>query len=108
MTSSHNGADEGEALAIAISALSYFATEPKILERFFALTGLEAHSIKEAAATPGFVTGVLDFVLSDEALLLEVAQMQEIPPEAIMAARERLDRPVAEDDWPPRTADDWA
>ncbi|GAB5447359.1 DUF3572 domain-containing protein [Gymnodinialimonas sp.] len=95
-------------MAIAIAALSHFATEPKTLARFFALTGLDAQSLRETATTPGFAMGILDFVLQDERLLVELARAQETTPEAIVAARHRLDRPVHDDDWPPRPSGDWA
>lgn len=98
---------DGEALAIAIGALSYFATEPKIMDRFFALTGVEATSLRDAAGTPGFVTGVLDFVLSDEALLEAVAAEQETSPAAIADVRARLER-RPDEDWPPRPRPDAA
>ncbi|MEM6762052.1 MAG: DUF3572 domain-containing protein [Pseudomonadota bacterium] len=94
--------------AIAIAALSHFATDARILNRFFALTGLDAGSLREAAGSRGFTAGVLDFVLSEEQLLAEIAAAQDTTPEAISIARQSLDALVEEDDWPPRTADDWA
>ncbi|MCF3935516.1 DUF3572 domain-containing protein [Acuticoccus sp. M5D2P5] len=106
---SRDPGDVPEAGAIAIAALSHFATTPKVLNQFFALTGLDPTSLRDAAASPTFIAGVLDFVLQDEEVLLAVAEAQEISPEEIVAARKRLDRPrAADDDWPPRTADDWA
>ena len=100
-------ADDLEAGAIAIAALSHFATEPRTLARFFALTGLDTESLRDAAASPTFVAGVLDFVLSEPKVLAAVATAQETTPEAIAAARARLDRrDVPEDDWPPRQAAD--
>lgn len=95
-------------MAIAIAALSHFATEPKTMSEFFALTGLDAQTLRDAATKPGFAAGILDFVLQDERLLIELARAQETTPEAIVAARHRLDRRVADDDWPPRPAGDWA
>lgn len=111
MSSSHKPfakAPVPDGQTIAIAALSHFATNSRTLDRFFAVTGLDPASLREAAATEGFVAGVLDFVLSDEALTVAVAHEQDIAPEAIAAARQRLDRPVVDDDWPPRGADDWA
>lgn len=107
---------ERDAASIAIAALSHFATDARLLSRFFALTGLDPTSLREVAGTPAFIAGVLDFVLSDESLVLAVADAQDIPPEAIAAARRTLDRPThhddgpvaVEDDWPPRVADDYA
>lgn len=99
--------DDPEAGAIVIAALSYFATDPKTLGRFFALTGLDTNSLREAAGTPTFVAGVLDFVLAEPKVLAAVAAAQETTPGAIAAARARLDRrDASEDDWPPRPAGD--
>lgn len=95
-------------VAIAIAALSHFATEPKILSRFFALSGLDANSIRAGAMTPGFTAGVLDFVLQDDELTIAVAAAQDTTPEAIVAARASLDAPREADDWPPQPHDDWA
>ena len=115
MPSSPTG--ERDAASIAIAALSHFATDPRLLDRFFALTGLDPASLREVAGTPAFIAGVLDFVLGDERLVIAVAEAQEIPPEAIAAARRTLDRPrtveesrpaAMDEDWPPRVADDWA
>lgn len=102
-----------------IAALSYFAINPKTMDRFFALTGLDPASLKYAAHAPGFLAGVLDFVIGDERVLRAVAEAQETTPDAIVAARARLDRRGAapgpwddgagdDDGWPPRVADDWA
>ena len=108
---------ERDAAAIAISALSHIATDEQILDRFLALTGLDPAALREVAGQRSFIAGVLDFVLSDDDLVIAVAEGQDIPPEAIMAARQSLDRRSrsedahatwAEDDWPPRVADDWA
>jgi hypothetical protein len=106
--SRHN--DAPDAATIAIAALSHFATDPKTLNRFFALTGLDPDNLRDVAGSPEFVAGVLDFVLQDDTVVLAVAEAQEIPPEAIAEARRRLDRPAASvgEDWPPRTTDDVA
>ena len=108
---------ERDAAAIAIAALSHIATDDDLLERFFALTGLDPAALREIATQRSFIAGVLDFVLADDALVIAVAQSQDIPPETIMAARQSLDRrrrgdnsrgTRTEDEWPPRVADDWA
>jgi len=93
---------------IAIAALSCFATDEKVLSRFFALTGLDARSLHKAAAGEGFIAGILDFVLSDERLTIEIAAAQGIPPESVGIARARLDRATADDDWPARANDERA
>lgn len=110
--------EEPDAGTIAIAALSHFATEPRTMTRFFALTGLDPRTLRDAAGSPGFIAGVLDFVLADQRVLLAVAAAQETTPEAIVRARASLERPdpapeeavppIADEDWPPRVHDDWA
>ena len=82
---------DGEELALA--ALSFLAAEPDRLERFLVLSGLGPENLRAAAADPGFFAAVLDYVLSDEPLLLGLAAERGVPPEQIAAARAALDRP---------------
>jgi hypothetical protein len=89
---------EPDAQTIAIAALSYLATEPERLGRFLALTGLGPGSVREAARSPLFLAGVLDFILQEDEMVLAVADAQDVPPDAILAARHRLGgRPPLED-----------
>ncbi|WMS42738.1 DUF3572 domain-containing protein [Acuticoccus sp. MNP-M23] len=97
-----------DAGTIAIAALSHFATDERVLSRFFALTGLDPSSLREAAGTRGFTAGVLDFVLEDQKLLVAVADAQDLSPQDIVEARQLLDKPAQDEDWPPRTSRDWA
>ena len=50
-----SSAEPLDPVAIAIAALSHFATDPRTLSRFFALTGLDPQSLREAAASPSTV-----------------------------------------------------
>jgi DNA polymerase IV len=55
-----------QAEAIAISALSFIASDPERLDRFLAVTGLDPAALRAAAGAPGFLSGVLDYLCSDE------------------------------------------
>lgn len=55
----------------AIAVLVWLAGEPELMGRFLALTGLEASSLREAAKEPGFLAGVLGFLMSHEPTLLD-------------------------------------
>jgi hypothetical protein len=57
------------AASLAIVALGYLAVNAEHLERFLALTGIGPDEIRKAAAQPGFLAGVLDYVAGNEALL---------------------------------------
>ena len=49
--------------ALAIRALGFVAADPELLPRFLAISGIEAQSIRQAAREPGFLAGVLQFIL---------------------------------------------
>jgi hypothetical protein len=81
-------ADDAEATAIA--ALGFVAADPELLPRFLALTGIEASAIRRAAAEPGFLAGVLDFVAAHEPTLMAFAEASGAKPDEIMLARRML------------------
>jgi hypothetical protein len=56
---------------LAIQALSYIAGEPERLGRFLTITGIGPEQIRAAAGEPGFLTGVLAYLASDEHLAAE-------------------------------------
>lgn len=58
-----------DAESIAIQALVHIGQEPELLNRFMALTGIESQDIRQAAREPGFLAGVIDFVLAHEPTL---------------------------------------
>ncbi len=64
---------DGAAAELAIAALTFIAQEPERLGRFLALSGIGPESLREAAREPDFLLGVLDYVVADEALLVEFA-----------------------------------
>lgn len=76
--------------AMALTALAYVLEDPDRAGRFCALTGLGGAELTGAVRDPAFLGGVLDFVLDDEALLVEVAAASQVSPETLAAARRRL------------------
>lgn len=79
-----------DAEAIAISALGFVASDPELLPRFLALTGIEASAIRRAASEPGFLAGVLQFIVAHEPTLLRFAEATGTPPGAVLAAQRAL------------------
>ncbi|VTZ26867.1 conserved hypothetical protein [Methylocella tundrae] len=79
--------------ALAIEVLGYIAADPAALEGFMSLSGLEIGNLRAAAAEPGFFVGVLDFLASNEALLLAFAANAGRDPAAILRARHVLAPP---------------
>jgi hypothetical protein len=74
----------------AIAALGFLAAEETRLERFLALSGLGPHNLRRAAADPGFLAAVLDYIVADERLLVAFAAEQGLDPAAVARARDSL------------------
>lgn len=79
-----------EAESLAVGALSQIAGDATLLPRFLAITGIEASEIRRAAAEPGFLAGVLDFVLAHEPTLLALADASGVDPARFAEARQQL------------------
>jgi hypothetical protein len=75
---------------LAIECLSFIACEPERLSAFLGQTGLDPGNLRSAAASPGFLAGVLDHVASDEQLLLAFAAETGRDPATIGRARAAL------------------
>ena len=75
---------------MAVAALTFIAQDGERLGRFLALSGLEPRNLRDAAAEPGFLVGVLDYLSSDEPLLLAFAANFQIDPTAIATAQRLL------------------
>jgi len=75
---------------IATQALVQLTKEPELVGRFLAVSGIGPESIRDAAAEPGFLAGVLEFYMGDEALLLTFCENTGVRPTMIAAARYAL------------------
>ena len=80
-----------QAETLAIGALGFLAGEPEALGSFLSLTGIDPANLRDAAAEPGFLAGLLDFFLANEALLVDYSRQAGIAPEEIGRARAVLD-----------------
>ena len=96
-TNSRGGytADRGDAEAVSIKALAFIASDGELLPRFLALTGIEAAHVRSAAAEPGFLAGVLDFILAHEPTLIRFCEQTGIDPQTVAGARRAL--PLGDD-----------
>jgi hypothetical protein len=75
---------------LAIQALAFIAEDPRTLARFLDISGIPAHQIRTASREPGFLTGVLEHMLSDEKLLVAFADSAGIDPTAVAQAASTL------------------
>jgi len=99
MKKQHSAARDG-AESVAIQALSFIAAEPDRLARLLALSGIDAGAIRTAAAEPGFLVGVLDYIVGDEHLLVALAAECGLAPADIDRAHRLLAGPGWERDLP--------
>src|SRR6476659_7409288 len=74
------------AQSLAVSALTFIAADSDRLSRFLGLTGLGPDNLRTAAADPAFLGSVLDYLVADEALLVEFAADAGLKPEAVAMA----------------------
>lgn len=86
----NNGLSEHEAEGIAVEALAYIAREPDHLGRFLAFSGIGPETLRESATEPGFLAGVLEFLMGDESLLLAFTETARLRPTVIAIAHYRL------------------
>ena len=82
--------DRSRAEAMAVAALSFLAGAPERLGRFLSVSGLSPDSLRAAAGEPGFWAGLMDYLASDEELLVAFAGEIGASPESVMQARHLL------------------
>ena len=83
-------ANEEGAEILALQALGWLAGQEERMGRFLALTGLQGADLRAVADSRDTLRAVLDFLLSDEELLLDFCEMAQIPPKSLPAYRHRL------------------
>lgn len=75
---------------VAVAALGFVAADPELLPRFLDLSGIDASAIRRAAAEPGFLAGVLDFIMAHEPTLIRFCEDSGIAPQHVAQARRTL------------------
>lgn len=88
-----------DAEAMAIQILSWLIGQPDLLNRFMALVGVEASSIRQAAAEPGFLAAVSGFLMAHEPTLLAFCAENDVQAERVAACHHKLAGPESEN-WP--------
>jgi hypothetical protein len=85
---------------VAVQALGFIAGDPERLGLFLTESGIGPETLRTAAADPQFLASVLDFVLRDDATVKAFANVSQLHPTNIAAAREVLGDPKWERDVP--------
>jgi len=79
-----------DAETIALQALAYLADDPQRLTRFLALTGTDAGELRTQVNSSDFQVAILDYMMSDESLLLTFCQESGIDPTVFASAHALL------------------
>lgn len=82
--------DAETAQELAVRCVVYLALDANRGRRFAAESGLSSENLRQAAQTPEFLRGVLDYFMQDESLLLAFAANCGIDPADLPRARESL------------------
>ncbi|UJW73343.1 DUF3572 domain-containing protein [Rhizobium sp. SL42] len=83
-----------EAEATAVAVLGWLASEPDMLSRFLALSGVRPDQMRQAVNDPGFLAGMLDFLMAHEPTLMAFCTATGTKPETVMAAAQRYSQPT--------------
>ena len=86
MTATEEGAE-----ILALQALGWLAGDEDRLSRFLDQSGLIPAALRELADNRDTARAVLDFLLLNEALLLDFCEIAQIDPRSVPAYRNRLD-----------------
>lgn len=85
----HETNEDAEQLALRV--LVWTLTEPERALRLLDVTGLKPHDLRATAGDPAVLAAALAFLEAHEPDLLACAAALDLRPEAIVAARRRLE-----------------
>jgi Protein of unknown function (DUF3572) len=79
---------------LALQALAFVLADPKQISRFLALTGSTPQDFRETASSRELQIATLEYLLSDEALLLAFCGEAGVDPTTIVPAHQLLAGPA--------------
>ena len=79
-----------QAETIALQALAFLVKEDNLLNQFFASSGLAPQDLKDHFQDPNVLGGVLDFILTDDGILLSFCNATSLSPETLVMVRRLL------------------
>jgi hypothetical protein len=83
---------EPDDAALALRALAWTLGDLGRAERLLALTGLDPATLRARTGEPAILAATLCFLENHEPDLIACAEALEVKPEALVAARRRLER----------------
>lgn len=85
--------DNTRAAETATAILGWLAGEPDMLQRFLTLSGVSPAQIRTAISDPGFLGGMIDFVMGHEPTLMAFCDATGTKPEDVVAASRHFTQP---------------
>lgn len=73
--------------------LAWLANEPEMLSRFLALSGVQVNQLRNVINDPGFLAGMIDFIMSHEPTLMDFCKASNWHPEAVVSAAHHYSSP---------------
>ncbi len=97
MASPKSKPSKDEAETLALQVLAFLLSDSKQISRFLALTGMDPQNLRDVATSPDLQVATLEYLLSDEGLLLMFCQEVGIDPAIVAPAHTLLTGPTAYD-----------
>ncbi len=88
-----------DAQILALHALSFLLSDTKRIDGFLRMTGIEPHDLREMAASNQGQTAILDYLLSNEPLLLAFTAEEGCDDQDPARARQTLGGRAMTQDW---------
>lgn len=82
--------NQDKAEMTGIRALGWLAQQDELLGRFLGMTGMEAGDLRTRSQDPEFLGFILDFLLTEDQLVLDFCTDMGLPNDAPMRARMAL------------------
>jgi hypothetical protein len=79
-----------QAATLALKALQFLLNDQDRAGAFLAQTGLSPGDLRRNAADPAFLAGVMDYLLTQEELVVSFAADENLDPGRVMAIRRAL------------------
>jgi Protein of unknown function (DUF3572) len=81
---------EEVAQTIALQALGWLATQDELFPAFLSSTGTSLDALRSRAGDPLFLAAVLDFLMQEDAWILDFASSAALSPASLQSARAAL------------------
>ena len=79
-----------EAEILALHVVAFITQRDNVLQQLIVQTGMTPSTLRERTNDPEFLGGVVDFLLSNEQLLLEFCKFEKLAPARLLRILQKL------------------